>query len=116
MVASYFTQFLLLTWKNIVLQRRKVCVTVFEIVLPLALPILLKIIRGLGDVDPKLRPATVYQANDYSIFFDFRVLYSPNTTLLQNIMNETGVIINGIAYTTPSWIIMFVDFYLKLCV
>ena len=102
MVASYFTQFLLLTWKNSLLQRRKVCVTVFEIVLPLALPILLKIIRGLGDVDPKLRPATVYQANDYSIFFDFRVLYSPNTTLLQNIMNETGVIINGIAYTTPS--------------
>ena len=100
MVASYFTQFLLLTWKNILLQRRKVCVTVFEIVLPLALPILLKIIRGLGDVDPKLRPATVYQANDYSNFFDFRVLYSPNTTLLQNIMNETGVIINGIAYTT----------------
>lgn len=75
--------------------------TVFEIVLPLALPILLKIIRGLGDVDPKLRPATVYQSDDYSKnFFDFRVLYSPNTTLLQNIMNETGVIINGIAYTT----------------
>ena len=74
--------------------------TVFEIVLPLALPILLIIIRGLGDVDPKLRPPTVYQSDNYPIYFEFRVLYSPNTTLLQNIMNETGVIINGIAYTT----------------
>ena len=100
MVASYFTQFLLLTWKNVLLQRRKVCVTVFEIVLPLVLPILLIIIRGLGDVDPKLRPPTVYQSDDYSFYVDFGVLYSPNTTLLQNIMNETGVIINGIAYTT----------------
>lgn len=97
MVAGLFTQFLLLTWKNILLQRRKLCVTVFEIVLPLVFPIVLIVIRNLSDFKPQLKNATIYEANP--IGFEYwsynEVLYAPNTTLFTRIMNNTRQILKG---------------------
>ncbi|XP_052680751.1 phospholipid-transporting ATPase ABCA3-like [Crassostrea angulata] len=95
MVAGLFTQFLLLTWKNILLQRRKLCVTVFEIVLPLVFPIVLIVIRNLSDFKPQLKNATIYEANP--IGFEYwsynEVLYAPNTTLITKVMNNTRQIL-----------------------
>lgn len=97
MVAGLFTQFLLLTWKNILLQRRKICVTVFEIVLPLVFPIVLIVIRNLSDFKPQLQNATIYETQpigfEYWSFDD--VLYAPNTTLITKIMNNTCQILKG---------------------
>lgn len=96
MVAGLFTQFLLLTWKNILLQRRKLCVTVFEIVLPLVFPILLIVIRNLSDFKPQLKNATIYEANPIGFeHYNNEVLYAPNTTLFTKIMNNTRQILKG---------------------
>ena len=97
MVAGYFTQFLLLAWKNVLLQRRKICVTVFEIVLPLAFPILLRIIRNLTDTKPTLQEATLYKEEPVvnSNFLDTQILYSPNTTLIHGILENASLLIKG---------------------
>ena len=109
MVAGYFTQFLLLAWKNVLLQRRKLCVTIFEIVLPLAFPILLRIIRNLTDTKPTLQEATLYKEEPVvnSNFYDTQILYSPNTTLIHGILENASLLIKGniwqISFTgTPS--------------
>ena len=47
-MASLGTQFTLLLWKNFVLQGRKKCVTVFEILVPLFFAALLLLIRVLS--------------------------------------------------------------------
>lgn len=98
MVAGLFTQFLLLTWKNVLLQRRKICVTVFEIVLPLVFPIVLIVIRHLSDFKPQLQNATIYETHpigfEYWGYYD-EVLYAPNTTLITKIMNNTCQILKG---------------------
>ena len=104
MVAGYFTQFLLLAWKNILLQRRKICVTVFEIVLPLAFPILLIIIRNLTDTKPTLQEATLYQEEPVvnSYFYDTQIIqifYSPNTTLIHGILENATLLIKGMINT-----------------
>lgn len=97
MVAGLFTQFLLLTWKNSLLQRRKICVTVFEIVLPLVFPIVLIVIRNLSDFKPQLQNATIYETQpigfEYGGYND--VLYAPNTTLITRVMNNTRQILKG---------------------
>ncbi|XP_048742335.2 phospholipid-transporting ATPase ABCA3-like isoform X2 [Ostrea edulis] len=97
MVAGLLTQFLLLTWKNILLQRRKICVTVFEIVLPLAFPILLIVIRNLADFKPTYHPATNYTKSTFYNGYNFprKILYAPNRTLINSIMNSTKYIVKG---------------------
>lgn len=95
MVAGLPAQFLLLTWKNILLQRRKICVTVFEIVLPLVFPIVLVIIRNLADLEPKLEEATTYEKERIYYYSSNQVLYAPNTTVISGIMNETFSILKG---------------------
>lgn len=96
MVAGLPAQFLLLTWKNILLQRRKICVTVFEILLPLVFPIVLVIIRNLANLEPKLEEATTYEKERiYYYSSNQEILYSPNTTVISGIMNETFSILKG---------------------
>lgn len=96
MVAGLPAQFLLLTWKNILLQRRKICVTVFEIVLPLVFPIVLVIIRNLANLEPKLQEATTYEKERiYYYSSNQEILYAPNTTVISGIMNETFSILKG---------------------
>lgn len=96
MVAGLPAQFLLLTWKNILLQRRKICVTVFEILLPLVFPIVLVIIRNLANLEPKLQEATTYEKERvYYYSPNQEVLYAPNTTVISGIMNETFSILKG---------------------
>lgn len=96
MVAGLPAQFLLLTWKNILLQRRKICVTVFEIVLPLVFPIVLVIIRNLANLEPKLEEATTYEKERiYFYSSNQEILYAPNTTVISGIMNQTFSILKG---------------------
>ena len=48
-MSSAGTQFTLLLWKNFVLQGRKKCVTIFEILVPLFFAALLLMIRAISD-------------------------------------------------------------------
>lgn len=96
MVAGLPAQFLLLTWKNILLQRRKICVTVFEILLPLVFPIVLVIIRNLANLEPKLEEATTYEKERIDYYSSNQeILYAPNTTVISGIMNQTFSILKG---------------------
>ncbi|XP_062583997.1 phospholipid-transporting ATPase ABCA3-like [Saccostrea cucullata] len=92
MVAGLFSQFLLLSWKNILLQRRKICVTVFEIILPLAFPVLLIVIRNLADYDFKIKEATTYEKESLATGYH-SILYVPNTTLIESILSNSRQII-----------------------
>jgi hypothetical protein len=71
-------------------------VTVFEIVLPLAFPILLMVIRNLAGLDPKHHPATTYTKKPiHNGTFPRNVFYAPNATLINDIMNSTKYVMEG---------------------
>ncbi|XP_067683948.1 phospholipid-transporting ATPase ABCA3-like [Haliotis asinina] len=92
---AFFRQLGLLMWKNYLLQRKKICVTVFEILLPLLFGIIFFSMRFL--VVSSQQPATVYyldqvnrRINSYG--YD-EILFTPNNTLISGV-------INGINQTT----------------
>ncbi|KAJ8311156.1 hypothetical protein KUTeg_011295 [Tegillarca granosa] len=78
-------QLKLLLWKNYVLQKRKVCVTVFEILLPVFFALLLLFIRSRVDVTP-IDTASVWDSFDVELNASDRanrshyIVYSPNQT------------------------------------
>ncbi|KAL3853225.1 hypothetical protein ACJMK2_016781 [Sinanodonta woodiana] len=88
-MASLGRQFVLLLWKNFVLQKRKVCVTVFEIIIPIAFALLLVVIRSLSD-SQYINHNTNYSTSDpasYNVAKEnYTLLYAPNTTVINNIM------------------------------
>ena len=83
-------QFLLLLWKNWTLQKRKVCVTVFELLLPLFFGTFLVLIRS--GVKPKdYQNNTIWPTHDFTrnIYIGYGksdILYAPNETAIDNIM------------------------------
>ncbi|KAL3853224.1 hypothetical protein ACJMK2_016780 [Sinanodonta woodiana] len=102
-MASLGRQFVLLLWKNFVLQKRKVCVTVFEIIIPIAFALLLVVIRSLSSSE------YVYQNTYYEPFYPAsynlmtlkpRLLYTPNTTVINTIMTRLATNLQGIKTVT----------------
>lgn len=85
-------QLKLLLWKNYVLQKRKVCVTVFEILLPVFFALLLLFIRSRVDVTP-IDTASVWASFDVELNASDRanrshyIVYSPNQSEINNLMN-----------------------------
>ncbi len=91
-------QFVLLLWKNYVLQKRKVISTIFEIGLPVLISVILIAIRTKVDFI-KYTNATVY--DEYSIqdlpqnltrnrqlLADWQMAYTPSVPLVDNIMKK----------------------------
>lgn len=70
---------------------------VFEIVLPLIFPIILMVIRNLGNFNPTFSPATNYAKRTFHDSYDVprKIVYAPNTTLINSIMNSTKYIVKG---------------------
>ncbi|XP_062570055.1 phospholipid-transporting ATPase ABCA3-like [Saccostrea cucullata] len=90
-MANLGRQFVLLLWKNWLLQKRKACVTVFEIVLPIVFAVILVCIRLIAKnetiTDPTIWPP--FQPNDVFLTGVKNViLYSPNTTEIRSIMTD----------------------------
>ena len=96
------SQFLLLLWKNWTLQKRKVCVTIFEILLPLFFGIILVLIRLLVKTTDYPND-TVWPSSNFtsdgldSIHFSQRpeILFVPNTTVIRNVMTNVKSSINS---------------------
>ncbi|XP_071081907.1 phospholipid-transporting ATPase ABCA3-like [Haliotis cracherodii] len=98
---GFFKQLGLLMWKNWLLQKRKVCVTVFEIILPLLFAIVLLMVRFLIKTNPQNAP-TVY--SDFSVNSNGTrfvggnagrlVLYTPNSTMINALMDDVQLIMN----------------------
>ena len=83
-------QFLLLLWKNWTLQKRKVCVTVFELLLPLFFGAILVLIRrALEPTDHpnnKIWLTQNFTRNPYINDIKPDILYAPNETVINKIM------------------------------
>lgn len=83
-------QFLLLLWKNWTLQKRKVCVTVFEILLPLffgTILVFLRLVAGTTDYPNNTTwPDLNLISNPYIGMWKPEILYAPNETVINKIM------------------------------
>ncbi|KAL3853296.1 hypothetical protein ACJMK2_016847 [Sinanodonta woodiana] len=98
-MASLGRQFVLLLWKNFVLQKRKVCVTVFEIIIPIAFALILVVIRSLSDslyVNQNTYYDPIYPASFDVSALKTRLLYTPNTTVITNIMTKVNESLKGV--------------------
>ncbi|XP_067683951.1 phospholipid-transporting ATPase ABCA3-like isoform X2 [Haliotis asinina] len=90
---AFFRQLRLLLWKNTRLQKKKICVTVFEILLPLLLGGIFFSIRFLVPVEH--HPPTVYffsrvERNFDSFYEGHTVLYWPNNTIIKSLMADVN--------------------------
>ena len=124
MAAGLGRQFLLLFWKNWIIQKRKICCTVTEFVVPLVLIFILVLIRIAVDSDnidegrhwPAFNvsslPSGLNAINDDG----FRIAYTPRNNLtarlMQSVDDSLGIIRKnlGIFYTP-----LCCFYYLKLC-
>ncbi|CAG2240532.1 ABCA3 [Mytilus edulis] len=90
------SQFFLLLWKNWTLQKRKICITLFEVLLPLFFGLILVLIRFL--VKTKDYPDnTIWQSFDITkndSNYKNQILFAPNETLIENIMIDVKNSIN----------------------
>lgn len=89
-MAGVGRQFILLLWKNWLLQKRKACVTVFEIVMPIVFAVILVCIRLIAK-NETISQSTIwppFKPNDVMLRgSQIEILYSPNTTDIQTMMN-----------------------------
>ena len=95
------SQFLLLLWKNWTLQKRKVCVTVFEILLPLFFGAILILIRLLVKVTDQpndtIWPSPNFTTNGLDIKHFLKrpeILFAPNETAISDVMTMVKDSIN----------------------
>ncbi|CAG5125756.1 unnamed protein product [Candidula unifasciata] len=78
-----FSQIGLLMWKNWLLQKRRICVTVFEVILPILFAIIFIVIRLLVKAD-EVRKVTTYERESIANFSSLKVNgiigFAPNTS------------------------------------
>lgn len=90
------SQFLLLLWKNWTLQKRKICVTLFEVLLPLFFGLILVLIRLLVKTTD-YPDNTIWQSPNFTkadLNYKNQILFAPNETLIENIMTDVKNSIN----------------------
>ena len=111
MALGAFQQFLLLTWKNWTLQKRKVWTTVFELGLPLLFSAILLIIRNFVPFEDYLEPTTyepfpidklsntLIPPSGVGPPFYWSLAFAPNVTSTINIMEKATEELNqGVNY------------------
>ncbi|XP_050415060.2 phospholipid-transporting ATPase ABCA3 [Patella vulgata] len=88
---KFFRQVGILLWKNSLIQRRKICASVVEVLSPLLLVTILVLIR-LTVPDNKIYPPKVYEAVDLTIhenwFGGLLFYYAPKTPIVDDIMHN----------------------------
>lgn len=114
-MAGVGRQFILLLWKNWLLQKRKACVTVFEIVMPIVFAVILVCIRLIAK-NETISQSTIwppFKPNDVMLRgSQIEILYSPNTTDIQTMMNTFRNFLPGSCsfFLIFTWIVL-----LKFC-
>ncbi|XP_041356253.1 phospholipid-transporting ATPase ABCA3-like [Gigantopelta aegis] len=83
---GFFRQVGLLLWKNLLLQRRKVCVTICEIVVPVSFALLLVVFR-MGFDRENHPDSTIYEEQSYNVYLN-DILFSPNNDLIKGIIED----------------------------
>ncbi|KAK6174033.1 hypothetical protein SNE40_017383 [Patella caerulea] len=88
---KFFAQVSILLWKNFLIQRRKICASVVEVLSPLLLVVVLVLIR-LTVPDNKIYPPKVYQAVNLTIrenhFGGNLFYYAPKNPIIDDIMQK----------------------------
>lgn len=93
---SAWDKFLLLSWKNWVIQIRHPVQTVFEVLVPVFVCTLLILIRGLVDItefpeDFRYTPFTTNAIGDVRLLAGFNQLaYSPQNPVLESLVNRVS--------------------------
>uniref|UniRef100_A0A336MK43 CSON001010 protein n=1 Tax=Culicoides sonorensis TaxID=179676 RepID=A0A336MK43_CULSO len=99
MATNAWDKFLLLLWKNWIIQSRHIIQTIFEILLPILFTSILLLMRGL--VDPVYYPDTKYyvgekintlervQWHDVNPPVDWAIAYSPTNPVLDKLINDS---------------------------
>ncbi|XP_050413869.2 phospholipid-transporting ATPase ABCA3 [Patella vulgata] len=105
-MVNFFRQVLLLLWKNFVIQRRKVCVSVFEVILPLLFAVIVLVVRILVTSEhisePKIYPNKTVQI--YKWYKSSKTLiYAPNNARVDSIMDEFVFLLNSEAAPVPKY-------------
>ncbi|XP_071081916.1 phospholipid-transporting ATPase ABCA3-like [Haliotis cracherodii] len=95
---AFLRQLRLLLWKNSLLQRKKICVTVFEILLPLLFAGIFFSMRFLVPIEHE--QATIYPpsvvARGFDDFYEgTQILYWPNNTLINGLMTDVNATVNN---------------------
>lgn len=97
MTASAWDKFLLLSWKNWIIQIRHPLQTVFEILVPVTVCTLLVFVRGVVDIqefveDFKYNPISLLNIGNVSSYkgVNFQLAYSPRNPVLERIVNNVG--------------------------
>ncbi|KAK3610641.1 hypothetical protein CHS0354_009106 [Potamilus streckersoni] len=98
-MASLGRQFILLLWKNFVLQKRKVFVSVFEIILPLIFAAVLVLIRQSGE-STNITNSTIYPDVSVQppIVDQKRLVFTPNTYLTRHLCQSIADSIKGMPF------------------
>ena len=104
MAAGKGMQFLLLFWKNWIIQKRKVCCTIIEVAIPVALALILFLIRQQVDIENVGN--TIWSNFDIEtisqpLFVTGRtyiVGYTPINTHTTQIANATATALNSITF------------------
>lgn len=90
-------QFLLLTWKNWTIQKRKKAVTVFEILLPVGFAALLVVIRSIVKVDDintnTIWPSFPVAGNATDFTAKKEILFSPNQSAIIDLMGNVSQLV-----------------------
>ncbi|ESO85211.1 hypothetical protein LOTGIDRAFT_221435 [Lottia gigantea] len=100
---NFFRQVGLLLWKNFVIQRRKICVSIFEIILPVLFAALLLVVR-IAIVATEIDTSTIYPSKNLMFSAgggpNLPIYYAPNTTLINNVMDDYILELNNSAQFT----------------
>ena len=101
MTASAWDKFLLLSWKNWIIQLRHPIQTIFEILVPVTVCALIVLVRGLVDVtefdeDFKYNPISTAKFGNIRLYkgVNFKLAYSPKNPLLEKIVNNVAQELN----------------------
>lgn len=105
MAASAWDKFLLLSWKNWIIQIRHPIQTLFEVLVPIFICALLILIRGLVKIE-EFNEATRYQPLSTTIIpnsswlndVNHQLLYSPENDVLERIVSSVS---DQLGFTLP---------------
>lgn len=105
MAASAWDKFMLLTWKNWIIQLRHPIQTIFEVLVPIFICALLILIRGLVDIteyneNTTYRPISTKVIPNATWFnnVNHQLIYSPENPVLERIVSNVSV---KLGFTNP---------------
>lgn len=114
---GFFGQVGLLLWKNWLLQKRKICVSIFEVLLPVAFAILVLLIRlavkAKDYPNPTYYPAQPLLTNTLNLSRNSQIGFTPNTLDTNKVMDKVINRLNSLSNNITCKCYTFLHFVTK---